>query len=187
MALPGGRPRRDPAAAALRRRPVLPRRTAEPGSSSRSPGRCPSRRAATFPFQLLTGRGSAAQWHTQTRTAKSDVLRKLYPRDPYVEINPADARGPRADDRPLGGRRVAAGVGPRAGVRHADRARGTALPAHARQLDQPADALGVRPGVAAAGLQGLRGAGSRGPRTAKSRPPTGSLDDATTARTRTRR
>ena len=44
-----------------------------------------------FPFLLLTGRGSAAQWHTQTRTAKSDVLRKLYPRDPYVEINPADA------------------------------------------------------------------------------------------------
>ena len=42
-----------------------------------------------FPFQLLTGRGSAAQWHTQTRTAKSDVLRKLHPRDPYVEINPA--------------------------------------------------------------------------------------------------
>jgi assimilatory nitrate reductase catalytic subunit len=44
-----------------------------------------------FPFQLLTGRGSAAQWHTETRTAKSDVLRGLYPRDPYVEINPADA------------------------------------------------------------------------------------------------
>jgi assimilatory nitrate reductase catalytic subunit len=44
-----------------------------------------------FPLQLLTGRGSAAQWHTQTRTSKSDVLRKLYPRDPYVEINPADA------------------------------------------------------------------------------------------------
>jgi assimilatory nitrate reductase catalytic subunit len=45
----------------------------------------------SYPFQLLTGRGSAAQWHTQTRTAKSDVLRKLYPRDPYVEINPVDA------------------------------------------------------------------------------------------------
>ena len=44
-----------------------------------------------FPFQLLTGRGSAAQWHTQTRTAKSDVLRRLHPRDPYVEINPFDA------------------------------------------------------------------------------------------------
>jgi assimilatory nitrate reductase catalytic subunit len=45
-----------------------------------------------FPFQLLTGRGSAAQWHTQTRTSKSDVLRKLYPGDAYVEINPADAQ-----------------------------------------------------------------------------------------------
>lgn len=47
---------------------------------------------AGFPFQLNTGRGSAAQWHTQTRTSKSDVLRKLHPRDPYVEINTADAR-----------------------------------------------------------------------------------------------
>jgi assimilatory nitrate reductase catalytic subunit len=45
-----------------------------------------------YPFQLLSGRGSAAQWHTETRTAKSDVLRKLYPNDPYVEINPADAK-----------------------------------------------------------------------------------------------
>jgi anaerobic selenocysteine-containing dehydrogenase len=44
-----------------------------------------------YPFHLLTGRGSAAQWHTQTRTARSDILRKLYPKDPYVEINPADA------------------------------------------------------------------------------------------------
>ena len=44
-----------------------------------------------FPFQLLTGRGSAAQWHTQTRTAKSDVLLKLGPKDPHVEIHPADA------------------------------------------------------------------------------------------------
>ena len=46
-----------------------------------------------LPFILLTGRGSAAQWHTQTRTAKSAVLRKLYPETVYVEINPADARG----------------------------------------------------------------------------------------------
>jgi assimilatory nitrate reductase catalytic subunit len=55
------------------------------------PRRLPEVADAGFPFQLLTGRGSAAQWHTQTRTAKSDVLRKLHPRDPYVEINPADA------------------------------------------------------------------------------------------------
>ncbi len=45
-----------------------------------------------YPFVLLTGRGSASQWHTQTRTAKSAVLRKLYPQDPFIEINPADAR-----------------------------------------------------------------------------------------------
>lgn len=45
-----------------------------------------------YPFLLLTGRGSASQWHTQTRTSKSAVLRKLYPEHPFVEINPADAR-----------------------------------------------------------------------------------------------
>jgi assimilatory nitrate reductase catalytic subunit len=47
-----------------------------------------------FPLVLLTGRGSASQWHTQTRTSKSAVLRKLYPKDPHVEIHPDDA-GPR--------------------------------------------------------------------------------------------
>lgn len=45
-----------------------------------------------YPLVLLTGRGTSAQWHTQTRTAKSPVLRKLYSQDPYVEINPKDAR-----------------------------------------------------------------------------------------------
>lgn len=45
-----------------------------------------------YPFLLLTGRGSASQWHTQTRTSKSAVLQKLYPQHPFVELNPADAR-----------------------------------------------------------------------------------------------
>jgi assimilatory nitrate reductase catalytic subunit len=45
-----------------------------------------------FPLLLLTGRGTASQWHTQTRTSKSAALRKLYPAELYVEINPADAR-----------------------------------------------------------------------------------------------
>ena len=40
-----------------------------------------------FPYLLLTGRGTSAQWHTQTRTAKSDVLRRLYP-EPEVEVGP---------------------------------------------------------------------------------------------------
>jgi assimilatory nitrate reductase catalytic subunit len=46
---------------------------------------------AEFPFLLLTGRGTSAQWHTGTRTEKSDVLRKLRPGRIYVEINPHDA------------------------------------------------------------------------------------------------
>ena len=45
-----------------------------------------------FPLILLTGRGTAAQWHTQTRTGKSAVLKKLSPESIYVEINPSDAR-----------------------------------------------------------------------------------------------
>ena len=45
-----------------------------------------------FPLVLLTGRGTAAQWHTQTRTGKSAVLKKLAPESVYVEMNPADAR-----------------------------------------------------------------------------------------------
>ncbi|MFT5906804.1 MAG: anaerobic selenocysteine-containing dehydrogenase, partial [Cryomorphaceae bacterium] len=39
-----------------------------------------------YPFILLTGRGSSAQWHTQTRTKKSAILRKLYPKFIYIEI-----------------------------------------------------------------------------------------------------
>lgn len=45
-----------------------------------------------YPFELLTGRGTSSQWHTQTRTGKSAVLRKMYPKHIYVEINPRDAR-----------------------------------------------------------------------------------------------
>lgn len=45
-----------------------------------------------YPLLLLTGRGTAVQWHTQTRTAKSAVLRKLAPSEIYVEIHPQDAR-----------------------------------------------------------------------------------------------
>jgi anaerobic selenocysteine-containing dehydrogenase len=44
-----------------------------------------------YPFTLLTGRGSSAQWHTNTRTGKSPVLRALSPSDAYVEMSPVDA------------------------------------------------------------------------------------------------
>jgi predicted molibdopterin-dependent oxidoreductase YjgC len=40
---------------------------AEPVSPPESPN-------ADFPFWLSSGRGTSSQWHTQSRTAKSDVL-----------------------------------------------------------------------------------------------------------------
>jgi len=46
---------------------------------------------ADYPFVLLTGRGTSAQWHTNTRTGKSAVLRSLYPAKVYVELHPDDA------------------------------------------------------------------------------------------------
>jgi assimilatory nitrate reductase catalytic subunit len=58
---------------------------AEPRPLPESPGN-------RYPFLLLTGRGSSAQWHTGTRTDRSPVLRALAPAHAYVEINPRDAR-----------------------------------------------------------------------------------------------
>jgi assimilatory nitrate reductase catalytic subunit len=55
------------------------------------PRALPEPPANDFPFLLLTGRGSASQWHTGTRTEKSAVLRKLHANAAYVEINPSDA------------------------------------------------------------------------------------------------
>ena len=45
-----------------------------------------------FPFVLLTGRGTSAQWHTNSRTGQSAILRALYPSRLYAELNPADAQ-----------------------------------------------------------------------------------------------
>jgi len=56
-----------------------------------APREMPEPPDAEFPFLLLTGRGSSAQWHTNTRTGKSDVLRKLHPSRLYCEIHPDDA------------------------------------------------------------------------------------------------
>jgi assimilatory nitrate reductase catalytic subunit len=58
-----------------------------------TPRPVPEPTSEEFPFVLLTGRGSSAQWHTQTRTGKSDVLRKLYPARVYVEVSAEDASG----------------------------------------------------------------------------------------------
>jgi anaerobic selenocysteine-containing dehydrogenase len=55
------------------------------------PADLPETPDAAYPFTLLTGRGTSSKWHTQSRTGKSDILRKLSPQQAYVEIHPADA------------------------------------------------------------------------------------------------
>jgi assimilatory nitrate reductase catalytic subunit len=56
------------------------------------PAPLPEAPNAHYPLLLLTGRGSSAQWHTETRTKKSEVLKKLHPGVPYVEVSPVDAK-----------------------------------------------------------------------------------------------
>jgi len=69
-----------------------------------APSEMPESPCAEYPFILLTGRGTVSQWHTQTRTSKSAVLRKLYPQRIYFEIHPADAE--RLRIRPNGRARI---------------------------------------------------------------------------------
>lgn len=57
------------------------------------PSEMPEPADKEYPFVLLTGRGTVSQWHTQTRTSKSPVLRQLYPGEAYAEVHPQDAKG----------------------------------------------------------------------------------------------
>jgi anaerobic selenocysteine-containing dehydrogenase len=59
---------------------------------SEEPRESPEAVSDLYPLVFMTGRGSASQWHTETRTSKSPVLRKLYPKDTWVEINDQDAK-----------------------------------------------------------------------------------------------
>jgi len=68
------------------------------------PRELPEQTDGQFPFLLLTGRGTSAQWHTGSRTEKSGVLRALSPARCYVEVNPKDAA--RIGIAPGGGVRV---------------------------------------------------------------------------------
>ncbi len=56
-----------------------------------SPRPLPEQTDESFPFVLLTGRGSSSQFHTGTRTGKSPVLAKLHRSGCAVEIHPKDA------------------------------------------------------------------------------------------------
>ncbi|WP_397384250.1 molybdopterin oxidoreductase family protein, partial [Prosthecobacter sp.] len=44
-----------------------------------------------YPLILITGRGTSAQWHTETRTGKSAVLAKMIPEELMLDINAQDA------------------------------------------------------------------------------------------------
>jgi anaerobic selenocysteine-containing dehydrogenase len=55
------------------------------------PAPVPEPTSDKFPLVLLTGRGSSSQWHTQTRTGRSAILRELAPDRLILEISPADA------------------------------------------------------------------------------------------------
>lgn len=55
------------------------------------PSRMPEQPNDKYRYILLTGRGTAAQWHTQTRTSKSKTLKTMYPQQVYIELNPEDA------------------------------------------------------------------------------------------------
>lgn len=81
--------------------PPPERRLFEDGRFPRADGRArfvfdaprplPEPPSPRFPLLLLTGRGSASQWHTGTRTGKSAVLERLAPAELHLEISPVDA------------------------------------------------------------------------------------------------
>jgi anaerobic selenocysteine-containing dehydrogenase len=51
----------------------------------------PEQCSEEFPFILMTGRGTSAQWHTETRTGKSAVLAKMMPEELMLDLNAQDA------------------------------------------------------------------------------------------------
>jgi assimilatory nitrate reductase catalytic subunit len=55
------------------------------------PVAAPEQRSDEFPLILMTGRGTSAQWHTETRTGKSAVLAKMMPAELMLDLNEQDA------------------------------------------------------------------------------------------------
>ena len=56
------------------------------------PREAPEQRSDDFPLILITGRGTSAQWHTETRTSKSAVLAKMIPDELMLDLHPQDAQ-----------------------------------------------------------------------------------------------
>lgn len=55
------------------------------------PVSAPEQRSEEYPLILITGRGTSAQWHTETRTGKSAVLAKMMPEELMLDLNTDDA------------------------------------------------------------------------------------------------
>ena len=115
----------------------------------------PEPTSSEFPLTLLTGRGNSSQWHTDTRTGKSAVLRRLAPRGDYVEISPVDARARNRHQR-HGQRDLPAGHAGRSRVRDPRRSARRSVHSHARPEGQQIDVRGVRSLFPSARVQSVR-------------------------------
>ena len=108
-----------------------------------APRPLPEAPSPRYPFLLLTGRGSASQWHTQTRTRQSAVLRKLYPERQYVEIESGGrprTRSPAGCGGPGG---ITARLAARECVSDSLRPARTGLHTDARRDNEPVDRRGL--------------------------------------------
>ena len=112
----------------------------EPGRAGTADGQ--------YPFLLLTGRGTSSQWHTNTRTGKSAVLRKLIPRT--AMSNKSRGR-PKLQSKELHGHDfLAAGHHSSNRLCHPDGPTGTNLHSDALWRGESVDVSGLRPGFASA-------------------------------------
>ena len=127
-----------------------------------NPRRMPEPPSPAFPLLLLTGRGTAAQWHTQTRTQKSADMPGAFStprlRRPQSRGRPpAGNRAKRAGDRRIATREPAG-----ASLHHA-RCRGrSGFHSHALRNRQPVDRRRVRPVLAPTLVQGVRSSRTAG-------------------------
>ena len=170
---PRARPTRPPIGGCSRTASFITR-MARRGSSSKAPRPLTEPPSERYPLiLLLTGRGNVAQWHTDTRTGKSAVLRSPVPEAPGRGNQPGGRPTVRHQPQRLDFCRVAARTGPSAGLPDADDRARPNLPADARRGDQSPDRCGLRPVLEAAGLQSMLGPDPQGERLTRGRSTSG--------------
>ena len=113
-----------------------------------------------YPLVLLTGRGSSSQWHTQTRTKKSAVLRRLYPQGHLRGDQPGRRPGPEGVTARVGRGDLGARHHPRQGGGDERGAAGADLHPDALRDHEPADLRVLRSLFQTALVQTLRRQGA---------------------------